>query len=176
MSARWPVGGNLSLRVMNLTGRAALSGPAELVMLQRGWAGHPGRESSFTPRPHVGGVGCHRELCGVCLQGPRGLGVGVLFTGRLLTQSHCTLVSKCGVGMGGRRAWGGLQCSALVPDVFLSPLLPPPRFISLIFISTMRFATDGSSPFNPLQGADRLMHVLSSLQIGSRDAPKCEGD
>lgn len=147
---------------------------------------NPSRASSFIPQPQVGGVGHHGEFCGVCLQGRKELGFGVLFIGLLLAHPSpdpnalhfdapvpCPRAAAWGwVGGGGGEPGKAEACEAgdrssgalslLLPDVFLSSLLPPPPFILLIFISTKRFATDGKSPFNPLQEADRL--AARSLQ------------
>lgn len=114
---------------------------------QRGGAGpsEPGsnpRGPSSAHGPQVGGFGY--QFCAVCSQGQNQLGSGVLFIGLLLTHPspdpialHFAARPREVWGMG--EAWVGrldrgqpvkqwtrvLECSALLPDVFLSSLLPP---------------------------------------------------
>lgn len=151
---------------------------------QRGWAGQPEQGVLLYPPATSGRGWSSRRVLRCLLERAKGASVlecyllGYSWPTPPRTQTHCTLMPPCPraawgwVGGGGGEPGKAEACEAgdrssgalslLLPDVFLSSLLPPPPFILLIFISTKRFATDGKSPFNPLQEADRL--AARSLQ------------
>lgn len=88
--------------------------------------------------------------------------------------------------MGGKSGWEGLKGRACDTVVKNSGVLGPPArcfsfscplFILLIFISTEKDLVP-MEILNLIHLKKRAawQNVLSSLQICSRDAPKCEGD